>query len=150
MSILTSLVQSHRFEASPQRRKLLVCCSVSIRYSTITVCIVGHPFGHGWAVVVISAREVKSASSGRVEKSNLPQTDRCFLFIDFEGSSYIGCLLCSDHIFCSQIVRILQVHLNKTIAQIGSIDLTHTSLGARTNENRDTRRPSDLTSIPVF
>ena len=75
---------------------------------------------------MISAREVKSAILRRVEKSNLPQTDRCFLFIDYEGSSYIGCLLCSDHVFCSQIVRILQVHLNKTIAQIGSIDLTHT------------------------
>src|SRR5215472_14632822 len=64
MSILTSLVQSCSKGRGPQRRKLLVCCSVSIRYSTITVCIVGHPFGHGWAVVVISAREVKSASSG--------------------------------------------------------------------------------------
>ena len=62
----------------------------------------------------------------RVEKSNLPRTDRCFLYIDYEESSYIGCLLCSDDAFCSQIVRILQVHLNKTIAQIGDIDLTHT------------------------
>jgi hypothetical protein len=41
----------------------------------------------------------------RVEKSNVPRTDRCFLFIDYEGSSYIGCLLFSDHVFCSQIVR---------------------------------------------
>ena len=38
------------------------CCSVSIRFSAITVCIVGHQFGHGWAVVMTSAREVKSAS----------------------------------------------------------------------------------------
>src|SRR5262249_4070234 len=64
MSILTSLVQSYSKGRDTQRRKLLVCCSVSIRYSTITVCIVGHPFGHGWAVVMMSAREVKSASSG--------------------------------------------------------------------------------------
>ena len=62
----------------------------------------------------------------RVEKSNILPADRCFLSIDYDGASYIGCLLCSDHVFCSQIVKILQANLNKTIAEIGSIDLTHT------------------------
>ena len=62
----------------------------------------------------------------RVEKSNVLPADRCFLYIDYEDSSYIGCLLCADHAFCSQIVRILEANLNKTIAQIGSIDLSHT------------------------
>ena len=59
----------------------------------------------------------------KVEKSS--PADKCFLYIDYEGSTYIGCLLCSDHVFCSQIVRILQAHLNKTIAQIGSLDISH-------------------------
>src|SRR5262245_36091904 len=62
----------------------------------------------------------------RVEKSNVLPADRCFLHIDYEGAYYIGCLLCSDHAFCSQIVRIMEANLNKTIAQIGSIDLSHT------------------------
>ena len=59
----------------------------------------------------------------RVGRTKGPR-DRCFLYIDYEGSSYIGCLLCSDHVFCSQIVRILQANLNKTIAQIGGLDIS--------------------------
>jgi len=62
----------------------------------------------------------------RVEKPKVLPANKCFLYIDYEDASYIGCLLCSDHAFCSQIVRILEAHLNKTIAEIGSIDLTHT------------------------
>ena len=62
----------------------------------------------------------------RVEHSHVLSANKCFLFIDYEDASYIGCLLCSDHAFCSQIVRILQANLNRAIAQIGSIDLTHT------------------------
>ena len=60
----------------------------------------------------------------RVETSNVLPADRCFLYIDYEDSSYIGCLLCADHAFCSQIVRILEANLNKTIAQIGSLDIS--------------------------
>src|SRR5262245_57739464 len=37
----------------------------------------------------------------KVEKSSA--ADKCFLYIDYEGSTYIGCLFCSDHVFCSQI-----------------------------------------------
>ena len=61
----------------------------------------------------------------RVEKSKVLPANRCFLYIDYEDASYIGCLLCSDHVFCSQIVRILQANLNKTIAEIGSLDISH-------------------------
>src|SRR5262245_56577213 len=30
-------------------------------------------------------------------------------------SSYIGCLLCADHAFCTQIVRILEAHLKPRV-----------------------------------
>ena len=30
----------------------------------------------------------------------------------------------ADHVFCSQIVRILDCNLNKTVAQIGSLDIS--------------------------
>ena len=60
----------------------------------------------------------------RVEHSHVLPANKCFLFIDYEDASYIGCLLCSDHAFCSQIVRILQANLNKTIAEIGSLDIS--------------------------
>jgi hypothetical protein len=38
----------------------------------------------------------------------LPVADRCFLYIDHEGSSYIGSLLFDDSTFCSQIVELLR------------------------------------------
>jgi len=60
----------------------------------------------------------------RVEKSNVLPADRCFLHIDYEGSSYIGCLLCSEHGFCKSLVRVLEAHVNKSIAQIGGLDIS--------------------------
>ena len=60
----------------------------------------------------------------RVQKSKVQPADRCFLYIDFDDSSYIGCLLCADHAFCTQMVRILEANLNKTIRQIGSLDIS--------------------------
>jgi hypothetical protein len=60
----------------------------------------------------------------RVEKSNVLPADRCFLYIDYEESSYIGCLLCADHAFCAQMVRILEANLNKPIRAIGSLDIS--------------------------
>src|SRR5262245_47676160 len=60
----------------------------------------------------------------RLEKSHMLLADRCFLHIDYEDSSYIGCLLCSDPAVCNSIVRVLEANLNKTIAEIGSLDIT--------------------------
>jgi hypothetical protein len=60
-----------------------------------------------------------------VARSNIEPTDRCFLYIDYEGSSYIGCLPC-DHAFCGQLVEVLEANRNKPIADIGSLDLTFT------------------------
>jgi hypothetical protein len=61
-----------------------------------------------------------------VEKSNILPADRCFLYIEHEAAEYIGCLLCGDHVFCTQIVKLLQGCCNRPIAEIGSIDLAHT------------------------
>jgi hypothetical protein len=54
----------------------------------------------------------------------LPRADRCFLYIDHDGSSYIGCLLIDDA-FCSQIAKLLQGCCNRPIAEIGSLNLSH-------------------------
>jgi len=62
----------------------------------------------------------------KVELSNILPADRCFLYVEHEGSSYIGCLLCGNHAFCSQLVKVLEANRNKTIADIGSLDLTFT------------------------
>jgi len=61
-----------------------------------------------------------------VHRSNIEPADRCFLYIDFDGASYVGCLLIDDTAFCRQIVELLLVNRNKTIAGIGSLDISST------------------------
>ena len=62
----------------------------------------------------------------KVELSNILPADRCFLYIEYEGSSYIGCLLFDDSTFCGQIAKLLHSYCNCPIADIGSLDLSHT------------------------
>ena len=61
-----------------------------------------------------------------VEVSRVLPADRCFLYIEHEGSFYIGCLLIDDYAFCDQIVKLLKGHCNCPIADIGSLDISHT------------------------
>jgi hypothetical protein len=50
----------------------------------------------------------------------------CFLYIEHEASTYLGCLLIDDEVFCSQIANLLKCHYNHPIAEIGSLDLSYT------------------------
>jgi hypothetical protein len=52
--------------------------------------------------------------------------DKCYLLMNHEGSSYLGCLLFEDPAFCSYLVTLLDSYCNHPIAEIGSIDLAHT------------------------
>src|SRR5262245_6225790 len=61
-----------------------------------------------------------------VELSQIQPADRCFLQIDHNGSSYVGCLLFDDSTFCVQIATFLKDHCNRSIAEIGNLDLSHT------------------------
>jgi hypothetical protein len=61
-----------------------------------------------------------------VEPSCFQPANRCVLCIDYEGSSYMGCLLFDDVAFCRQITEILQFCLNRSISDIGSLDLSFT------------------------
>lgn len=61
-----------------------------------------------------------------VALSNVQPADRCFLYIEHEGSSYIGCLLFDDSTFCGQVAKLLANHCNRPISEIGSLDLSHT------------------------
>ena len=61
-----------------------------------------------------------------VHPFNFEPADRCFLYMDFDGASYIGCLLIDDTAFCRQIVELLMANRNRPIAEIGSLDLSHT------------------------
>ena len=51
--------------------------------------------------------------------------NRCFLLIFHEGSSYLGCLLFNDPTFGKHITELLRFCHNRSIAEIGSIDVSH-------------------------
>ena len=57
------------------------------------------------------------------EQSNIRPANRCFLHIDHEASSYIGCLLMDDSVFCEQITKLLQDCCNRPLVEIGGLDL---------------------------
>ena len=58
--------------------------------------------------------------------SNIHPRNRCFLSIDHEGSTYVGCLLIDDDAFCKHITELLQSCCNRSIAEIGIFDLAYT------------------------
>jgi hypothetical protein len=58
--------------------------------------------------------------------TKLKPANCCYLYIDHEGSSYVGCLLFGDRAFCAQITQLLQGCLGHPIVEIGSLDLTYT------------------------
>ena len=64
---------------------------------------------------------LKAVSLTRMKPSN-----RCYLYIDHEGSSYIGCLLFDDEAFCRQIVDLLEGYCDHPIAEIGCLNLSYT------------------------
>src|SRR5215475_14039652 len=59
------------------------------------------------------------------EPKNQP-SETCILEIEHEGLSYVGCLLFDDLAFCGEITKLLQNCCNRPIAEIGSLDVSHT------------------------
>jgi hypothetical protein len=92
----------------------------------IAVFLAGLPTGPGqvWGEDKAPKGEVGVLRS--VLESNIQPANRCFLFIDHEGSSYGGVLTVDYHAFCTEIVRFLQAHYNRPIAEIGGLELPHT------------------------
>src|SRR5262245_36255766 len=60
----------------------------------------------------------------RVETSNL-LPDRCYLYIDYQESSYVGCILFNDLAFARHITTLTLCYCNRTIVEISSLDITH-------------------------
>src|SRR5215510_3564865 len=58
--------------------------------------------------------------------SVIQPADRFFLYIVYEGSTYIGFIMIDDHAFCRQVTKRLQAFCNHPIAEIVSIDVTYT------------------------
>jgi hypothetical protein len=55
-----------------------------------------------------------------------PPFRRCFLYMQHEESSYLGCLLFQNISFSRHITALLQCYCDRPIAEIGNLDLTYT------------------------
>jgi hypothetical protein len=53
--------------------------------------------------------------------------DKCYLLMNHEGSSYMGCLLFDDDKFCRYVAQFLENYCHYSIAEIGSVDLSKSS-----------------------
>ena len=62
----------------------------------------------------------------KVEPLDILPVDRCFLYIEHEGSSYIGCLMVDDQAFYNHVVTLLKNHCNQPISEIGNLAISHT------------------------
>jgi hypothetical protein len=58
--------------------------------------------------------------------SNPRMSSRCFLVIDYEGDPYVGALIFESHTFCDQITHLLWGQINRSIREIGNLNLSHT------------------------
>ena len=61
----------------------------------------------------------------RVTASQHGKLNACFLWIAYEQSIYIGCLLISDYPFFQQLVKLLERLCGRSIEKIGGFDLSH-------------------------
>ena len=59
-------------------------------------------------------------------RSDTQPPNRCFLLTSHEGSEYLGCLLFNDPAFCRQVMELLKAHYNRSIAEIGNLDVSCT------------------------
>ena len=71
----------------------------------------------------------KTLRESGVVQSKIQPSNRCFLFIDYEKSSYIGGLMVDDSVFCDQIAKLLQGCCNRPIAEIGGFELPGRATG---------------------
>jgi len=57
--------------------------------------------------------------------STIGAQNRCFLIIEHDQATYMGCLLFDDIAFCRQLYDQLQGYCRRTIREIGDLDLGH-------------------------
>jgi hypothetical protein len=52
-----------------------------------------------------------------------PFLNRCFLWMEYEDSAYLGCLVFDDRLFCEQVYRLLGENCGSSIRDIGSLEM---------------------------
>jgi hypothetical protein len=80
-----------------------------------------------WPPVWTAARSYESVK-GEVGilvlvHSNANISRRCHLVIDHENRTYVGTLLFDSHAFCERVVQVLKRNLQKTIKEIGDLEI---------------------------
>jgi hypothetical protein len=50
----------------------------------------------------------------------------CHMYIEYEGRNYIGTLLVDDAAFCRHLFFVLHHNTNRSMEDIGSLDLSYT------------------------
>jgi hypothetical protein len=51
---------------------------------------------------------------------------KCFLIIDYQSQSYMGCITCPTRYFCTQLTHFLRDHIGRSIEDIGDLDISYT------------------------
>jgi hypothetical protein len=54
-----------------------------------------------------------------------PIVHRCFLWMEYADSMYLGCLLLDDLSFCQWVTKLLEENIGRPIESIGDLDLSH-------------------------
>jgi hypothetical protein len=49
------------------------------------------------------------------------RSNKCFLVIDYQLQSYMGCITCSTRSFCTQLTHFLRGHIGRSIEDIGHL-----------------------------
>jgi hypothetical protein len=62
-------------------------------------------------------------------------SNKCFLVIDYQFQSYMGCITCPTRSFCTQLTHFLRGHIGRSIKDIGD-------LRVRSRRRRPTRDES--------
>jgi hypothetical protein len=82
-----------------------------------------------WIWIDGNERQVTKGEVGflrEVRKSKIPKYNALYLIMDYEGNTYMGCLLLEDAMFCDEIRLALLAQCGNAIADIGSLDVSHT------------------------
>ena len=52
-----------------------------------------------------------------------PFLNRCFLWMEYEDSMYLGCLLFDDRFFCERVSTLLEEHCGSSIRDIAGLEI---------------------------
>ena len=89
-------------------------------------CVIGPP---AWTWLNGPGNKYPRGEIGILTAVSLTQikpANRCFLYMHHEESFYIGCLLFDDLSFRRHISQVLRFCRNRSIAEIGSLDVSYT------------------------